>query len=98
LDGHLNLVYGEGVKLLVIVSDGHYTGSETQNAKDAIKMCADNGVAVLWITFDYDHYATRYIKGTAGKLVKATGTPSETATLIGQACADALTKIGQRNA
>jgi hypothetical protein len=98
LDGSLNLLYGTGARLLVVVSDGAYTSEEAPKARKWIEECDKNGVAVLWITFDYDHYATRYIKGTAGKLVKATGTPSETATLIGKACADALTKIGQRNA
>jgi hypothetical protein len=50
LDGALDLTYGTGVRLLVIVSDGHYTGAETENAKDMAKVCKANGVAVLWIT------------------------------------------------
>lgn len=50
LDGSLNLTYGDGVRMLVIVSDGHYTTTETDNAKATAKLCQENGVAVLWIT------------------------------------------------
>ena len=50
LDGALDLTYGTGVRLLVIVSDGHYTGEETEKAKETARLCKENGVAVLWIT------------------------------------------------
>jgi hypothetical protein len=50
LDGALDLTYGTGVRLLVVVSDGHYTGTETENAKETARLCKENGVAVLWIT------------------------------------------------
>jgi Mg-chelatase subunit ChlD len=36
--------------MLVVVSDGHYTSAESENAKQAVKKCRENGVAVLWIT------------------------------------------------
>ena len=50
LDGSLNLTYGDGVRMLVIVSDGNYTGNETEHAKNVMKSCEQNGVAVLFIT------------------------------------------------
>ena len=50
LDGALDLTYGTGVRLLVVVSDGHFTGAETENAKATAKLCKENGVAILWIT------------------------------------------------
>jgi hypothetical protein len=50
LDGALDLLYGDGVRMLVIVSDGHYTGVETENARKTARLCRENGVAVLWIT------------------------------------------------
>lgn len=50
LDGALDLTYGTGVRLLVVVSDGHFTGIETENAKATAKLCKENGVAILWIT------------------------------------------------
>jgi len=50
LDGSLDLVYGDGVRMLVVVSDGHYTSEETSKAKETARLCRENGVAVLWIT------------------------------------------------
>ena len=50
LDGSLDLVYGDGVRMLVIVSDGHYTSVESENATKTARLCRENGVAVLWIT------------------------------------------------
>jgi hypothetical protein len=50
LDGSLDLVYGDGVRMLVVVSDGHYTSEETNKAKETARLCRENGVAVLWIT------------------------------------------------
>lgn len=50
LDGSLNLTYGDGVRILVVVSDGNYTNTETENAKAVMKSCEQNGVAVLFIT------------------------------------------------
>lgn len=94
LDGHLNLVYGEGVKLLVIVSDGHYTGSETQNAKNAIKMCADNGVAVLWLA-----PKTGWSGSMGGTIVGNNGVVvdnldvNEIANVIGKSATNALLKV-----
>ena len=94
LDGHLNLVYGEGVKLLVIVSDGHYTGSETQKAKNAIKMCADNGVAVLWLA-----PKTGWSGSMGGTIVGNNGVVvdnldvNEIANVIGKSATNALLKV-----
>jgi len=50
LDGTLGLTYGDGVRLLVIVSDGHYTSNESQNTKEAVRLCKENGVGIIWIT------------------------------------------------
>ena len=90
LDGHLDLVYGEGVKLLVIVSDGHYTGTETQNAKNAIKMCADNGVAVLWLAPSYSMGGS--IVGQNGVVVDNLDV-KEIANVIGKSATNALLKV-----
>ena len=98
LDGTLNLLYGSGARLLVVVSDGAYTSVEAERASHWLKECQKNGVAVLWLTYDYSHYASRYLKGTDGKLVQVDTDPTKTANLIGKACADALTAIGKQNA
>ncbi len=94
LDGHLNLVYGEGVKLLVVVSDGHYTASENNNAREAVKLCADNGVAVLWLA-----PKTGWSGSMGGSIVGKNGVVvdnldvNEIANVIGKSATDALMKV-----
>lgn len=99
LDGSLNLLYGTGARMLVVVSDGAYTSEEAEHAKKWLKECDKNGVAVVWISFDYSHYASRYLSGLSGKLVDGKGkSDSEIATLIGKTASEVLSTIGKRNA
>jgi hypothetical protein len=101
IDGHLNLLDGKGARLLVIVSDGHYSGSEPSNAKKWIAECDRLGVAVLWLTFDKD---TRQVQnyfgaGSSAHAVSlADKSVEQSAILIGEAGAKALKSIGKRNA
>lgn len=99
LDGSLNLLYGSGARMLVVVSDGAYTSVEAEACQKWLKECDKNGVAVVWVSFDYSHYATRYLKGLSGQLVEGRGkTDSEIATLIGKTASEVLSTIGKRNA
>ena len=50
LDGELGLTFGSGVRMVVIVSDGQFTGKESERAVAMLTECKRNGVAVLWIT------------------------------------------------
>lgn len=92
LDGHLNLVYGEGVKMLVVVSDGQYTPNERANAINAVKMCSDNGVAVLWIEPKGTHGVGDSIVGKNGVVVSQLEV-NEIANVIGKSATDALMKV-----
>lgn len=96
IDGSLNLLHGQGARLLVVVSDGHYTSPETKAAQRWMRRCSEQGVAVVWLPFD-DGYMARHIAGSNGTVLGGMFSPTETATKIGQACADALTGVGQRN-
>ena len=101
LDGSLNLLNGTGARLLVVVSDGCYTPEETEKAKKWIQECEKNGVAVLWIPFAHSYqlaYARDIVKGTSTVLLQDVTDPADAALQIGKAAADALTKIGARNA
>ena len=100
LDGHLNLLDSRGARLLVVVSDGHYAGTQPAKAKEWIKECDKKGVAVLWLTFDKNtHTPDTYLAGTSGKAVSLAGsTPEQSALLIGKTCADVIGTIGRRNA
>ena len=94
LDGHLNLVYSDGVKLLVVVSDGHYTSNEHTNATNAVKLCAENGVAVLWLA-----PKTGWGSSMGGTIVGKNGVVvdnldvAEIASVIGKSATDALMKV-----
>ena len=99
LDGSLNLMYGKGARLMVIVSDGYYRHEIRGDVKDYIRQCHNNGVAVLWLTFDDGRSARPYLEGTDAQLVCATAeqSASEIATIVGQAAVVALEKVGKRN-
>jgi hypothetical protein len=101
LDGSLNLLNGTGARLLVVVSDGCYTPDETEKAKKWIQECEKHGVAVLWIPFAHAYqlsYVREIVRGTSVALLQDVTDPADAALQIGKAAADALTKIGARNA
>lgn len=62
LNGTLDLLNSKGARLLVIVSDLHYTGPEIAACKKWMKRCRKEGVAVVVIPFDYEHSAKEVIK------------------------------------
>ena len=101
LDGSLNLLNGTGARLLVVVSDGCYTEPERENAKKWVNECEKNGVAILWLPFAHAYqlaYVRDIVKGTSVALLQDVKDPADAALQIGKAAADALTKIGARNA
>jgi len=97
IDGTLGLTYSDGVRLLVIVSDGHFTGSESENTTKAVAECERNGVAVLWITPAecMSGGAEHLLKGTNAEAIVLTDTGS-IARAIGKSATKALEKIGGR--
>jgi hypothetical protein len=97
IDGALNLLNGNGARLLVVVSDGVYTHEETQHAKRWLAECQNNGVAVVWIPFDSGHSAKHLLSGLSAELLAGVVNPTDTADEIGRACAKALTVVGSRN-
>ena len=101
LDGSLNLLNGTGARLLVVVSDGCYTEPERERATHWVNECEKSGVAVLWLPFAHAYqlgYVRSIVKGTSVALLQDVKDPADAALQIGKAAADALTKIGARNA
>lgn len=94
LDGTLNLVAGQGVRLLVVVSDGHYRSDQESAVKRAVSECERNGVAVLWIVPKecYSGGADRLLDGTQATLTTITDTAS-IADAIGKSAVIALERI-----
>ena len=96
LDGALGLLNGAGARLLVVVSDGCYTGEESTAARKWINACQRAGVGVLWLPFDdTDHgrEAKRITSGTSAIVLTGTMDPASVATEIGAAAARALTAV-----
>jgi len=88
LDGALDLTHGSGARLLVIVSDGEYTFTETNAAKAAIAECERTGVGVLWISTGWGPRAIT--AGTAAQVTPLKTDVVELADSIGRAAAAAL--------
>ena len=101
LNGALDLLDGTGARLLVVVSDGCYTPIETERAIHWLKECDKSGVAVLWLPFTESYhlgYSQRVTAGTNAVLLTDVKDPAQAAVTIGAAAANALTKIGSKNA
>jgi hypothetical protein len=97
LNGSLGLTYGSGVRMLVIVSDGHYTSEQDSKARQAIKECEQNGVAVLFISPDAVRYgggATDLVKGTHAIHLDGVASTEQIAMAIGKSATEALAKVG----
>ena len=98
LDGALNLLNGDGARLLVVVSDGHYTDEERENAKKWIARCSKNGVAVLWLPIgDSGSVAKHLCAGANAQVVENITDPSVSATIIGKNAEKVLSTAGLRN-
>jgi hypothetical protein len=97
LDGALNLLNGEGARLLVVVSDGHYTNEEMESAKAWVARCSKNGVAVLWLPIGDNGSTAKHICGTANaQVVENITDPSVSALIIGKNAEKVLSTAGQK--
>jgi hypothetical protein len=95
LDGALNLIHGNGARLLVVVSDGEYTSDESRKALEVVAKCKEAGVAILWLPFDNGSGASR-LAGDHAEVVRGISNPAEAAETIGRAAERVMTRIGQR--
>lgn len=91
LDGGMNLLHGTGARLLVVVSDGCYTGDERRAASRWVSECERNGVGVLWLTFDSGNDVRAITRGTGAVVLTDIRQPELVAMEIGSAAARALT-------
>lgn len=98
LDGGLNLLTGTGARLLVVVSDGCYTPDEEERAKHWMRRCQEAGVGVLWLPFDHGYHVKNITKATDAVVLTGGHDPAAAALEIGRAAAEALTKVGMRQA
>jgi hypothetical protein len=97
LDGALNLLNGQGARLLVVVSDGHYTNDEMESAKAWVARCSKNGVAVLWLPIGDNGATAKHIcAGANAQVVENITDPSVSAQIIGKNAEKVLSTAGQR--
>lgn len=99
LDGAMNLTHGDGAKLLVVVSDGHYRSDVKPEARKLLRDADRNGVAILWLTFDGKvAEPTELLNGTAGRVVELLSdqSPTTASAIIGETAAKVLSAIGSR--
>ena len=97
LDGALGLTHSDGVRLLVIVSDGYYTSDQQERCKSALKECKRNGVAVLWLVPKECHsYPAKNLTAEAGWGVVADELDvSQIASVVGKTATQALARVGE---
>ena len=98
LDGSLNLLNGSGARLLVVVSDGAYTAEEARKAREWVKRCDREGVAVLWLgAGSYGSSGERYTRDVASAVhVELGASVTDAADEIGRMAERALTTAGSR--
>lgn len=98
LDGELGLTYGDGVRLLVVVSDGQFTGKQTEKAEKYLTECRQNNVGVLWVSPQgcWSQMASNLVERTGSGVHLNDLAVGEIATAIGKSAIEALSKIGGR--
>jgi hypothetical protein len=91
IDGSLNLLHGDGARILTITSDGCYTASEINACRKWLARCRDAGVVVIWYVPDGEtSYVRSHIAGCPNVQI-VTGTDPETLALaIGRAAVEGL--------
>jgi len=97
LNGKLNLLDSTGARLLVVVSDLHYTSDERVAAHKWFKRCTDSGVGVIVLPFDAaPYYTSEVTRGLPITAMTSVHSPVEAAMEIGQAAVKALEAVGNR--
>jgi uncharacterized protein with von Willebrand factor type A (vWA) domain len=96
LDGELGLTFGDGVRILVVVSDGNYTPKQTEQAVQLLRECKQTGVAVLWITPKgcQSYGARNIISESAWGVHLDSLETDQIANLVGKSASEALARVG----
>lgn len=95
IDGELGLTFGDGVRMLVIVSDGYYTPKEQENCVTALRECKQNGVAVLWLVPKecYASPAQELTRRAGHGLVVGELDVAQIASVVGKSASQALASV-----
>jgi len=95
LDGALDLIDGDGARLLVCITDGHFNLPEAVDyAELTMDMCRTAGVGVLWV--NVSGYFARGDAYGHGSIVEAHNlTPVQFAQVIGKAVSEEFRKASR---
>lgn len=94
LDGALNLINGDGARLLVICSDGNYRSDIEPRALYWLDRCRQAGVGVVWIGLKSGR-AQSFCEQTGAQFVHAGSDVVSASNMIGAAATKALTAAGK---
>jgi hypothetical protein len=99
LNGRLQLLNSSGARLLVVISDLHYTPDEQQAARKWFTRCSNDGVGVIILPFDrrgvsFESAITSGIPGV--RVIDDAKDPVSAAMAIGRAACQALEAVGSR--
>jgi hypothetical protein len=93
VDSALDLIDGDGARLLVIITDGHFVLREArQYAEETMDMCRAAGVAVIWLKIT-DYFAREDAYGHGTVLDVYGKSPVEIADLLGQAAVEEFKRV-----
>lgn len=100
LDGALDLNFGSGARLLVVVSDGYYKGAEVEATHRLLHEADKNGVAILWLDFMNGQWSERFLRGTNGRIGRLAldMSSADISSLVGKTASEVLERVGKRNA
>lgn len=98
IDSALDLIDGDGARLLVIITDGHFVLEEAVDyAEVTMDMCRRAGVAVVWMSVSSDYFARPDAYGH-GHVLNAYGkTPVQVADMLGEEVVQQFQKVTQGN-
>ena len=99
VNGRLQLLNASGARLLVVISDLHYTPHEQQAARKWFSRCSQDGVGVLVLPFatrgvSFESSITAGIPGV--RVMNEARDPVSAAMVIGRAACQALEAVGRR--
>ena len=92
LDGALNLTRGTGARIVVFVTDGHFTGAQTLGAAAYVKRLTRAGCVVLWVSFVPKGKTESGAIVPEGAVPIELSDPATAGAVIGRIAADALTR------
>lgn len=99
LNGRLQLLNSTGARLLVVISDLHYTPEERRHARKWFQRCAQDGVGVIVLPFDGRRgasFTSEITDGLPVRVINEANDPVSAAMAIGRACCQALEAVGNR--